>query len=282
MRLVIASLLAALSAVQSPSVAAEGGVGLRSSIMPDGEAAPATAEASAVLLQLSPASTLTFTTSAAVAQDGWIDRSDEGATAFTARLRAGYQATPSLRPFVEAAVTHRQSDRTSDGDGLRASTEYAWRAGVAFDHLVSGEVAVGYAEAGFGDPTLAVFGALTVDGSLAWAPTTLTMVTLTGATSFAPGDVRPSSGAVFYDGSVDLAYAWQRDFDLIGTAGVRQAYHQGSDLIDTRYRAGLSATWKMNETYRLTAGYRHEWQDSTDPSRAYESDAVRVELRMQR
>jgi hypothetical protein len=126
------------------------------------------------------------------------------------------------------------------------------------------------------------FGALTVDGSLAWAPTGLTMVTVTGSTALAPADVASSYGSVIYDGAVDLAYAWQRDFDLLGTAGISQSYHQGTDLIDTRYRAGFGATWKINATHRLTAGYHHEWRESTDPSRAYESDAVRVELRMQR
>jgi hypothetical protein len=38
----------------------------------------------------------------------------------------------------------------------------------------------------------------------------------------------------------------------------------------------------MNRTHHFTAGYLHEWQESTDPARTYQSDAVRVELRMQR
>jgi hypothetical protein len=37
----------------------------------------------------------------------------------------------------------------------------------------------------------------------------------------------------------------------------------------------------MNRTAWLTAGYLHEWLASTDAARDYQSDAVRLELRMQ-
>jgi len=44
----------------------------------------------------------------------------------------------------------------------------------------------------------------------------------------------------------------------------------------------MSATWKVNRTLHVTAGYIHEWLVSTDPAINYQSDAVQVELRAQR
>jgi hypothetical protein len=133
MRLAIASCLALFWTVQPPPALAQAAAGLRSGILPDGAGATESAEATAVLFQLSPTSSLTFSTSAVALQDGWIDRSDDGATAFTARLRASYQATPTLKSFVEAVVTHHQTDGAVDPDGSRSSAAYGWRAGVAFD-----------------------------------------------------------------------------------------------------------------------------------------------------
>ena len=214
-----------------------------------------------------------------------VDQSDRNNTAFTARLRAGSEVTPSLTPFVEVAVSRSLFDRTIDNDGLaRSSTGHALRAGVAIDHdpFLSGEVAIGYAEERFDDPTLAALGVLTFDGSLVWAPTELTTITFNGATSLEPSADPVSSGSVVYDGSVDLAYAWRRNVTLTGTAGATQERHQGTGLVDTNYSAGFSATWRMNRTHHFTAGYEHEWQESTDPTRAYQADVVRVELRMQR
>ncbi|MCR4283165.1 MAG: outer membrane beta-barrel protein [Bauldia sp.] len=216
---------------------------------------------------------------------GPIDQGDRNNTVFGARLRAGYEVTASLTPFVEGEVSRRLYDRPLDSDSIaRSSANLAWRAGVAVDRgpLLSGEIAVGVAEETFDDASLAALRALTVDGSLVWAPTALTTVTFNGSTALDPSTDPTSSGSVVYDGSVDLAYAWRRNATLTGTAGVRQERFQGTNLIDTRYRAGFGATWKLNRTMHLTAGYLHEWLQSSDASRDYQSDEVRLELRLQR
>jgi hypothetical protein len=166
------------------------------------------------------------------------DQGDRNNTAFTARLRAGYEATPSLTPFVEGAVSRRLFDRTLDNDGLaRSSVGHAWRVGVAFDRepFVSGEIAVGHAEEHFDDPALAALRVLTVDGSLVWAPTALTTISFNGATSLRPSRQYRLVRLGCYDGSVDLAYAWRRNVTLTGTAGARHERHQGTGLVDTNY-----------------------------------------------
>ena len=214
-----------------------------------------------------------------------VDQGDRANTVYGARLRLGYQATPSLTPFVEAAVSRRAYDRTVDNDGLmRSSVGQAYRAGLMVDRrpVLSGEIAVGTARADFDDAALSALSALTVDGRLAWAPSALTTVTLNGATSLDPSTDKDSSGSVVYDGSVDLAYAWRRNVTVEGTIGARQARRQGTGPVDTGYRAGVSATWKANRWLHLTGGYAHEWLVSTDASRNFQSDSVWVEMRAQR
>jgi hypothetical protein len=213
-----------------------------------------------------------------------VDQGYRDNTQYGARLRLGYEVSPTLTPFVEGEVTHRDFDQTLDHDGLaRSSAGLAGRIGVALDRgpILKGEIAVGTQSENFDDPSLATISALSVDGSLVWAPTELVTVSFNGSTSINPSTDAASSGSVIYDGLVDLAYAWRRNVTLHGVAAIKNERFQGTGLVDSTYQAGVSATWKMNRTAWLTAGYLHEWLASTDAARDYQSDAVRLELRMQ-
>lgn len=265
-------IIAAVIASTSPLAAADtAGLGLRTTFAPD---AGSDSAATTAIVQTSPRSRLMF--SAAVEPDGWIDRSDDGATAFTAKLRAGYQATPSLMPFVEMEVFHPPAAAWSGGG--QTQPQYAWRAGVAFDHGVSGELAAGYVAALSGEGAA---GGLAIDGSLAWAATPLTTVAVKAATALASADdpvLLP--GSVVYDGSVGLTFAWTGDLDLTGVAGFRHARAPGAAASDTRYRAGFGARWAADGA-EMSAGYQHEWRGHGDAGGG-DSDAVRVELTVRR
>lgn len=214
-----------------------------------------------------------------------VDQGDRNNTVFTARLRAGYEATPTLTPFVEAVVSRRLHDRTVDSNGLRrSSTGTGWRVGVELDRgpILEGEIAVGALRETFDDSALGSINALTVDGSLTWAPTQLATVRLSGSTLVRPTTDSASSGAVVYDGALDVNYAWRRNVMLNANGGLTHERFQGTNEQKTTYRAGVGGTWKMNRNMWLTAGYLHEWVDSSVPGASHEADTVRVELRVQR
>ena len=190
-----------------------------------------------------------------------------------------------LTPFVEGELGLRLYDRDVDPYGIKRSGHgETVRAGVEINALpqLKGEIAVGVHRESFDDPDLATLRALTVDGSLAWAPTPLTTVTFNAKTTMNPSTDPASSGSILYDGSVDLAYQWRRNFSIDWTAGMSQENFQGIGLQDRTYRLGVGTTWKLNRTLQLTSGYIHKWLDSSDESRNYESDAVSVGLRVQR
>ncbi len=214
-----------------------------------------------------------------------VDQGDRNSTLFGGRARVGYEVTPSLAPFVEAEVARRLYDRTVDTNGLeRAATVQTYRVGVSFDRapVLTGEVAVGGVIVNLDDATLASLHAFVVDGNVVWAPTMLTTVTLNAVTSFNPTTDPTSSGSIVYDGTLGVAYAWRRNVTLDATAGVRHERFQGTGQIDTGATAGLSATWKVNREIWITGGYEHQWLTSNVPGRAYQADAIRVELKTQR
>ena len=214
-----------------------------------------------------------------------IDQGDRTNTLYAARLRVGYEVTASLTPFVEGEVSRRAYDRLVDLEGVeRSGTGLALRAGIALDRdpLLKGEISVGTTHENFDDPSLAPLQALTFDGSLVWAPTRLTTVTFDGTTALSPSTDPASSGSVLYDASVDVAYAWRQNVTVDWTGGVETERFQGTGEVDNTYRTGLAATWKINRSLQLTAGYVHAWLNSTDPTLPYQSDTVKAELRVQR
>ncbi len=129
---------------------------------------------------------------------------------------------------------------------------------------------------------LSALSALTVDGSLVWSPTRLYTVTFNAATAFNAGTDVGSSGSVAYSGSVDVAYAWKHNLTVDWTSSLSNETFQGSGRVDTTVKTGLGATWKINRRTWLTGGYSHDWTESTAAGGTYQSDALTVELRLQK
>ena len=101
-------------------------------------------------------------------------------------LRAAYEATPGVKPFIEAQVDQRDHDsladlygylRNSDGDQLRAGST------VELTRLLTGDISVGYADRHYEDRRLADLRGPVFDSSLVWTATPLTKLTLRGSST---------------------------------------------------------------------------------------------------
>jgi hypothetical protein len=214
-----------------------------------------------------------------------VDQGDRTNTEIGGRLRYGFAVSPVLMPFVEGEAARRIYDRKVDNGGIeRSAWIYGIRGGIAYrsDPVLSGEVAVGYAIADVDDPALSSIEALTFDGSLVWSPTELTTVTFSGSTEVNPGTDPSSSGSVLYAAAVDVAYLCRENVTIDALANVSHERFEGTGQEDTTYQLGLGATWRLNRSVHLTGGYIHEWLDSSDSTRDYQSDSVRLTLRLQR
>jgi hypothetical protein len=213
-----------------------------------------------------------------------VDQGDRTNTVYGGRIRLGYESGAAITPFVEGRVARRQYDRKVDNNGLqRSGTELGARAGLSFDRgpVLTGEAAIGVAQDTLDDPTLGKLRGITFDGSVAWSPSQLTTVKLETGTEFRPATDASSSGTVAHAGSVDVAYAWRDNVTINGTATVEHAAVQGTGERAMTYTAGAAITWKLNRRLQLRASYVHAWLASTDSTRDYQSDAVKVELRAQ-
>ena len=101
---------------------------------------------------------------------------------YAAILRVGYEIDPGMKPFLEVQEDERIHDEQFDRNGLqRNSVGTTVKLGSVIDIFgtVSGEMALGYLERNYQDPTLPNISGPIAAGALIWQATALTTAKLT-------------------------------------------------------------------------------------------------------
>jgi len=104
---------------------------------------------------------------------------------FGGTLRTSYDLMPGLKPFVEVAADTREHDIQFDRFGVqRDSNGWTAKGGTTFEfsRLLTGEVAAGWIQRKYKDPSLQELNGFLFDASLIYAMSALTNVKLTAAT----------------------------------------------------------------------------------------------------
>jgi hypothetical protein len=174
---------------------------------------------------------------------------DRDTTAVTGTLRVGYEVSPAIQPFVEAKFGRRLYDNAIDANGnRRAAWTSGLRGGIAFDMgpTLKAEVAAGYGLERLDDTVLGELRGATFDATLAWAPTRLTTIRATLATTFTPTTLAGSPGSIDRTASLSLEHDLTRQIalELMGS----YTFRDYQNLPTTEEIATASAT----ATYRFT------------------------------
>src|SRR6185369_6072739 len=138
---------------------------------------------------------------------------DRNFNRFGSELRARYEVTPGVKPFVEAGADERVHDILFDRSNLmRDSRGLYGKAGTSFEltRLLTGEMALGYGSRRYRDPSLPELSGFLIDGSLVWTATPLTTFKLTGKTTVNETTVAGVSGIVTREIGIETAHAFRR------------------------------------------------------------------------
>ena len=200
-------------------------------------------------------------------------------------LRVGYELNPGLKPFVEVSEDERIHDEEFDRSGLRRdSTGTSAKVGGDIDLFGSliGEVAFGYLERTYKDPTLPDISGTIADGSLIWQATALTTAKFTAASSVNESILPGVSGAFSRDFNLQVDHALRRW--LIGTlkVGYGRDDYVGWPRQDNRYFASAGLIYKMTRNVLLRGELREDWLTSSVTGVAYDATSFLVGLRLQR
>ncbi len=216
---------------------------------------------------------------------GTASQHDRDSTLVSAILRAGYEISPAITPFVEGEIGRRYYDLSVDSSGYRRSADRVGaRAGVALDFgdKLRGEVSAGFIQESPDDSRLAAISGPSLAASLSWSPLRGTTVSLESSTTVEGTTTVGESGSLLHLAS--LSVERQMRANLTGTASVGAFYrdYTGSNGHDFDWDAELSMTYWFNRYFGLVGRLRHEQLASNLPGRDYKTESVFLGVKLQR
>ncbi len=214
-----------------------------------------------------------------------VSNDDRDYTERGAALRVGWLLKPGLSVFGEVAANTRDHAAVPDDGIVRDSSGERYRAGLSFgdtDAILRGEVSIGYGRQHFESRELSGIDGILVDANLAWRMSALTSLLLTARSGIAETIVSGSGGAMTHTAGVEVRHAFRRH--LIGSAAARYTHWDYSDvaLSESEFAVLLGLEYHISREVALLGRYEHSAFDSTDPSRRYDADEVRLGVRVRR
>lgn len=214
-----------------------------------------------------------------------LDQSSRNYNAYALRLRAAYEISPALRPFLEVGVERRAFDTSVLNSGVRQGALLTtYRVGLTFEltRLVTGEVAVGTLDRRNVDPGLRGSTSPIVDGSLAWTATPLTTITATARSTSDETIVVGASSINRRDFGLQIDHSFRRW--LVGT--VRVGYglddYPGATRRDQRFLASIGLVYRATRDLQIRGEIRHEQLRSNQPGTDFTAQVLTLGLRLQR
>jgi hypothetical protein len=200
-------------------------------------------------------------------------------------LRTSYDLMPGLKPFVEVSADTREHDVQFDRFGLqRDSTGWIAKAGSTFQfsRKLTGEVALGWIERKYKDPSLQELNGFLFDASLIYSMSALTNVKLTAATVAGETTVPGTAGILTRNAGIEVEHSFRRW--LTGAVKFNYGFddYVGSLRKDDRYSVSGTLTYKLNRMAAIKGEVRQEWLRSTVPGVDYMATVFLLGLRLQR
>lgn len=201
------------------------------------------------------------------------------------RLRATYEVTPVLRPFVDVFADDRLHDEAVDSTGYRRdSTGVIAQLGSSFEltRLLSGELSAGYGTRSYADPRLKDIASPVLNGVLNYAATPLTTISFRAATSFDETTLAGASGSESRSATLEVSHALLRNVTITGALSYINTQYVGAAITENTLAATLKADYHLSRSLVASATYNRERLESTLAGASFSQDVVLLGLRWQR
>jgi hypothetical protein len=198
--------------------------------------------------------------------------------------RASYEVMPGLKPFVEGEGDTRVHDLQFDRSGFERDSSGGYvKAGSSFEfsRLLTGEVAVGWAERSYIDPRLNRLQGLLTSGSLIWTVTPLTTAKLIADTQITETTLPSTSGVLVHTYAVEVDHDFRRWLTAIGRFTYGTYDYQGDNRRDKTYSVEGDLIYKMTRNLWIKGLLRHDILDSNVPFSSSQGTVVMLGVRLQ-
>lgn len=214
-----------------------------------------------------------------------VSSADQDFTAYELRVRAGYDVTPDLTPFVQAAVNRHQYDLRLDSSGVRRSSSgVAAVVGARYapPGFFTAEGDVGYQDQRPDDRRLPDLRGPIFDLAVAYKLSALTTITLRGSSAIDETTLPGSPGALQYTTRLEVDHALRRWLILSGALGFERIDYTGVKLTQDLYSAELGLEWKLTPDLALRLRAAHQRLISSTRGQSYNDDIVEAGVRVMR
>ncbi len=215
---------------------------------------------------------------------GAISNNDRDLRTTEQAVRAAWEFKPTLFGFVETGLNQRNYKVAALSDGIqRDSNGERYRVGVSFGNVgqkLRGEISTGYGTQRPEDARLRDIKGLLIDANLAYRYSALTSFLLTAKSDVTESTLANSAGAFSHQVGVEARHAFHRY--LIGTAGLTYTVQdfEGISQQEHEWKSALGLEYFLNREVTVFGRYQHTAFDSTDRSRNYNADEMRVGVRI--
>jgi hypothetical protein len=200
-------------------------------------------------------------------------------------LRAGYEISPAITPFVEGEIGRRIYDNETDSFGLaRSASRYAARVGVAADlgEKLRGDIAIGYLKEDIEDTALEDVSGLSLSGNIVWSPMRGTNVNFNASTTVEGSSTATSSGSLLHALSVAVNHKARDNLDLNANLGASFRDYASTSPNEVTLSAGAGFTYWFNRYTGLNGRAAHETVVSDDATREYQTNSVYLGITLRR
>ena len=214
-----------------------------------------------------------------------VSQQDRDNTYFGLTLRAGYNVSSELSPFIEGEIGRRVFDNATDSFGLnRAATRYAIRAGVEanLSEKLKGDIALGYLVENIDDSALEDIAGLSLAGNINWSPMRGTNVALTALTTVEGSSSATSSGSLLNGVTLALTRKVRENLDLNANAGISLRNYSGPSPNEITLSAGAGFVYWFNRYVGLNSRIAHQSVLSSDTARQSQSNSVYLGITLRR
>ncbi|SMH52448.1 outer membrane beta-barrel protein [Mesorhizobium australicum] len=200
-----------------------------------------------------------------LSEGGTLSQRERNSTLVTGVLRAGYEISPAITPFLELEYGRRSYDFTPEGGNHRSSDRMAARLGTELDlgEKLSGELALGYVTENFDDAALSDISGMSASADLSWSPQRGTTVGFNASTEVEGTTTANESGSVLYSGTVSLQREIRANLSANASLGLSWRDYASTPDHDLTWRGETSLTWWLNRYAGVTGRYRFEHLTST-------------------
>lgn len=212
-----------------------------------------------------------------------LDQSARNVTEYGVRLRAGYELSPGLTPFVEAGLDKRVNHSCETCTSTRDSNGVTARVGTTLElsRLVTGEISAGYQVRDYDDPAIKELRGAVFDAALIWQATPLTTVRLRGGTTLEDTTVTGATGIVTQRATLEVQHDLRRNLSVTGAVGFAQADYRGGGLVEETTTGQIRLDYKMTRSLVVRSSFTHERLRSTNPGSDYTANIALIGLRLQ-